>query len=41
MATFTVRFLGCKVSYADTQAVRERLVADGHRGPRVAATWRS
>ena len=31
MATFSVRFLGCKVSYADAQAVRERLVADGHR----------
>ena len=30
MATFSVRFLGCKVSYADAQAVRERLVADGH-----------
>lgn len=30
MATFSVRFLGCKVSYADTQAVRERLLADGH-----------
>jgi len=31
MATFSVRFLGCKVSYADAQAVRERLVRDGHR----------
>jgi threonylcarbamoyladenosine tRNA methylthiotransferase MtaB len=30
MATFTVRFLGCKVSHADAQALRERLVADGH-----------
>jgi len=30
VATFSVRFLGCKVSYADAQAVRERLVADGH-----------
>ena len=30
MATFSVRFLGCKVSYADTQAVRERLLRDGH-----------
>jgi threonylcarbamoyladenosine tRNA methylthiotransferase MtaB len=30
MATFTVRFLGCKVSQADAQALRERLVADGH-----------
>jgi threonylcarbamoyladenosine tRNA methylthiotransferase MtaB len=31
MASFSVRFLGCKVSYADVQAVRERLLADGHR----------
>ena len=31
MATFSVRFLGCKVSHADAQAVRERLVADGHQ----------
>jgi threonylcarbamoyladenosine tRNA methylthiotransferase MtaB len=30
MATFSVRFLGCKVSFADAQAIRERLVADGH-----------
>jgi threonylcarbamoyladenosine tRNA methylthiotransferase MtaB len=30
MATFSVRFLGCKVSYADAQAVRERLLDDGH-----------
>ncbi len=30
MATFSTRFLGCKVSYADAQAVRERLLADGH-----------
>src|SRR5579885_1870126 len=30
MATFSVRFLGCKVSHADAQAVRERLLADGH-----------
>jgi threonylcarbamoyladenosine tRNA methylthiotransferase MtaB len=29
--TFDVRFLGCKVSQTDAQAVRERLVADGHR----------
>src|SRR3954462_15383835 len=34
MATFTVDFLGCKVSHADAQALRERLLADGHReGP--------
>jgi len=30
MATFSVRFLGCKVSYADAQSVRERLLRDGH-----------
>ncbi len=30
MATFSVRFLGCKVSYADAHAVRERLLGDGH-----------
>ena len=30
MATFSVRFLGCKVSHADAQSVRERLIADGH-----------
>jgi threonylcarbamoyladenosine tRNA methylthiotransferase MtaB len=30
VATFSARFLGCKVSYADAQAVRERLLADGH-----------
>ncbi|HEY7733034.1 MAG TPA: MiaB/RimO family radical SAM methylthiotransferase [Gaiellaceae bacterium] len=30
MATFSARFLGCKVSFADAQAIRERLAADGH-----------
>jgi threonylcarbamoyladenosine tRNA methylthiotransferase MtaB len=30
MASFSTRFLGCKVSFADAQAVRERLLADGH-----------
>ena len=30
MAGFSVRFLGCKVSYADAQVIRERLLADGH-----------
>jgi threonylcarbamoyladenosine tRNA methylthiotransferase MtaB len=30
MPTFSVRFLGCKVSFADAQATRERLLADGH-----------
>ena len=31
MATFSARFLGCKVSYADAQAVRERLLATATR----------
>jgi threonylcarbamoyladenosine tRNA methylthiotransferase MtaB len=30
MAIFSVRFLGCKVSFTDAQAVRERLLSDGH-----------
>ncbi len=30
MATFSVRFLGCKVSQTDAQQVRERLLAEGH-----------
>jgi threonylcarbamoyladenosine tRNA methylthiotransferase MtaB len=30
MATFSVDFLGCKVSHTDAQALRERLLADGH-----------
>jgi threonylcarbamoyladenosine tRNA methylthiotransferase MtaB len=30
MASFSVDFLGCKVSHSDAQAVRERLLADGH-----------
>ena len=30
MASFSVGFLGCKVSFTDAQAVRERLLADGH-----------
>ena len=30
MATFSVRFLGCKVSHVDAHEVRERLLADGH-----------
>ncbi|HLG09706.1 MAG TPA: MiaB/RimO family radical SAM methylthiotransferase [Gaiellaceae bacterium] len=30
MATFSIRFLGCKVSFTDAQTVRERLLADGH-----------
>ncbi|MFN8186287.1 MAG: MiaB/RimO family radical SAM methylthiotransferase [Gaiellales bacterium] len=31
MATFTVDFLGCKVSHTEAQELRERLLADGHR----------
>jgi threonylcarbamoyladenosine tRNA methylthiotransferase MtaB len=30
MATFSVRFLGCKVSHTDALGVRERLLAEGH-----------
>ncbi|MGC9974089.1 MAG: MiaB/RimO family radical SAM methylthiotransferase [Gaiellaceae bacterium] len=30
MTTFSLRFLGCKVSYTDADALRERLLADGH-----------
>jgi threonylcarbamoyladenosine tRNA methylthiotransferase MtaB len=30
VATFSVQFLGCKVSHADAQALRERLLHDGH-----------
>jgi threonylcarbamoyladenosine tRNA methylthiotransferase MtaB len=30
MATFSVRFLGCKVSHTDAHEVRERLVDEGH-----------
>ena len=30
MATFSVRFLGCKVSHNDVQEVREALLRDGH-----------
>ena len=30
MATFSVRFLGCKVSHVDAQEIREHLLADGH-----------
>ena len=42
VATFTTRFLGCKVSFADEQAIRERLLADGHtRGERRRQTSRS
>jgi threonylcarbamoyladenosine tRNA methylthiotransferase MtaB len=30
VATFSVQFLGCKVSHTDAQELRERLTADGH-----------
>jgi threonylcarbamoyladenosine tRNA methylthiotransferase MtaB len=30
MATFSVRFLGCKVSHSDAHAIREALLGDGH-----------
>jgi len=30
MTSFSIRFLGCKVSHLDAQAVRERLLAEGH-----------
>jgi threonylcarbamoyladenosine tRNA methylthiotransferase MtaB len=30
VATFSIRFLGCKVSHTDAQEVRERLLEDGH-----------
>jgi threonylcarbamoyladenosine tRNA methylthiotransferase MtaB len=30
VTTFSIRFLGCKVSHVDAQTVRERLLADGH-----------
>jgi threonylcarbamoyladenosine tRNA methylthiotransferase MtaB len=39
MTTFSVRFLGCKVSHTDAQEVRDRLLADGHleQSPQGAA----
>ena len=37
MTTFTTRFLGCKVSFADEQAIRERLLTDGHTESRDSA----
>jgi threonylcarbamoyladenosine tRNA methylthiotransferase MtaB len=30
VATFSIRFLGCKVSHADAHAIREALLRDGH-----------
>jgi threonylcarbamoyladenosine tRNA methylthiotransferase MtaB len=37
VATFTARFLGCKVSFADAQAIREQLLEDGHSESEGAA----
>jgi threonylcarbamoyladenosine tRNA methylthiotransferase MtaB len=37
VARFSVRFLGCKVSHTDAQALRERLLADGHTEVQGAA----
>jgi threonylcarbamoyladenosine tRNA methylthiotransferase MtaB len=37
VTTFSVRFLGCKVSHVDAHAVRERLLADGHEERESAA----
>jgi threonylcarbamoyladenosine tRNA methylthiotransferase MtaB len=31
VGSFSVRFLGCKVSYSDAQEIRERLLRDGHQ----------
>jgi threonylcarbamoyladenosine tRNA methylthiotransferase MtaB len=30
VGSFSIRFLGCKVSHVDAQEIRERLLADGH-----------
>jgi threonylcarbamoyladenosine tRNA methylthiotransferase MtaB len=37
MTSFAVEFLGCKVSLADAQSVRERLAEDGHAEVAAAA----
>jgi threonylcarbamoyladenosine tRNA methylthiotransferase MtaB len=37
VASFSVRFLGCKVSHVDAQEIRERLLADGHSERAVGA----
>jgi threonylcarbamoyladenosine tRNA methylthiotransferase MtaB len=37
VATFSIRFLGCKVSHTDAQDVRERLLAEGHEEREGAA----
>jgi threonylcarbamoyladenosine tRNA methylthiotransferase MtaB len=36
-SSFSVDFLGCKVSHADVQEIRERLLADGHEDRTAAA----
>ncbi len=36
MASFSVRFLGCKVSHTDAQEIRDRLLRDGHREDETA-----
>jgi threonylcarbamoyladenosine tRNA methylthiotransferase MtaB len=33
VASFSISFLGCKVSHVDAHAIRERLLADGHTEP--------
>jgi threonylcarbamoyladenosine tRNA methylthiotransferase MtaB len=37
VASFSIRFLGCKVSHVDAHAIRERLLADGHTELREGA----
>jgi threonylcarbamoyladenosine tRNA methylthiotransferase MtaB len=37
MASFSIAFLGCKVSQTDAQEIRERLLADGHEQRRGEA----
>jgi threonylcarbamoyladenosine tRNA methylthiotransferase MtaB len=37
VATFAVKFLGCKVSFSDAQEIRERLARDGHEERREQA----
>src|ERR671935_2171214 len=38
MTSFSVRYLGCKVSQTDAHAVRERLLAEGHEEVGAGAT---
>jgi len=37
VTTFSVRFLGCKVSHVDAHEIRERLLGDGHTERETAA----